>query len=135
MPKHLEFVVPGPPISNQVPGPNLNAWKATISGAAADGWTGETLAGEVKAIVINFYDGSKPSLDVDNMSKAIFDEMQAIIYDDDRQIVQAELTHVKIDAAFTIKNASKILVDALQQGNEFVYVRIEDPVYPFPLPT
>jgi hypothetical protein len=29
---------------------------------------------------------------------------------------------------------SKTLVDAIQAGRQFVYVRIEDPVDPFPLP-
>jgi len=93
------------------------------------------LAGEIKAIVINFFDGSGPSLDVDNMSKAIFDEMQNIVYDDDRQIVQAELSHVDINSAFVVKGASKMLANAINAGTQFVYVRVEDPVYPFPLPT
>ena len=46
----------------------------------------------------------------------------------------AEITHVRIDAAFAIVGASKIIVSAVQAGNQFVYVRIEEPVDPFPLP-
>ena len=88
----------------------------------------------LKAIIINFYAGNKPSIDVDNMSKPILDAMQNIVYDDDRQIVQAEIIHLKIGAAFSIAGVSKVLVTALQAGSQFVYVRIEDPVDPFPLP-
>ena len=88
----------------------------------------------MKAILINFHRGEKPPLDVDNMSKPIHDVMNKLVYDDDRQIRQAEITHVRIDAPFSIVGASRILVDAVRAGNEFVYVRIEDPVEPFPLP-
>lgn len=68
------------------------------------------------------------------MSKPILDEMQNIVYDDDRQIRQAEITHVELGAAFSIAGISKIIVDAIQANRPFVYVRIEDPVDPFPLP-
>ncbi|MDB5310413.1 MAG: holliday junction resolvase [Gemmataceae bacterium] len=131
---HLEFVVIGPPVSNQSPGSNLDKWKATLGAEAKKLWTGATLTGNLKAIIINFHEGDKPSVDVDNMSKPILDEMQAIVYDDDRQIRQAEITHVRIDAPFVFVGASKILVSAVQAGTQFVYVRVEDPVDPFPLP-
>jgi hypothetical protein len=131
---HLEFVVPGPPISNQSPGPNLTTWRATIAGQAQNQWAKPLLTGNLKAIIVNFYAGNKPSVDVDNMSKPILDAMEKIVYDDDRQIVQAEITHVKIGAAFSIAGVSKLLVTALQAGQQFVYVRLEDPVDPFPLP-
>ena len=138
MAMHLEFVVPGPPISNQQRSPigkaNLKAWRATIAGAAASFWANPQLTGQLKAIIINFYLGNKPSVDVDNMSKPIFDEMQNLVDDDDRQIIQAEIIHLKIGGPFSIAGVSKILVTELQTGSQFVYVRIEDPVDPFPLP-
>jgi Holliday junction resolvase RusA-like endonuclease len=138
MAMHLEFVVIGPPISNQQSTPkgksNLILWHGTIAGAARSLWPSQLLKGHLKAIVINFYAGNKPSIDVDNMSKPILDAMQNIIYADDRQIVQAEITHLRIGAAFSIAGVSKVLVTALQAGSQFVYVRIEDPVDPFPLP-
>jgi hypothetical protein len=60
--------------------------------------------------------------------------MQEVVYEDDRQIRQAEISHVRIDAPFVVVGASRLLVAAVQAGNQFVYVRIEDPVDPFPLP-
>jgi hypothetical protein len=71
---------------------------------------------------------------VDNLSKPILDAMQTIAYDNDRQIVQAEITHTRIGAAYQVVGVRPIIVTALQAGNPFVYVRIEDPVSPFPLP-
>jgi hypothetical protein len=135
---HLEFVVVGPPISNQQSIPkgkaNLTAWRAQVAGEAQSKWLTAPLTNLLKAVIINFHNGSKPSVDVDNMSKPILDVMQNLIFDDDRQIRQAEIIHVEIGGAFAIKGVSKIIVDALQVGAQFVYVRIEDPLIPYPLP-
>ena len=131
---HLEFVVPGPPVSNQSPGPNLNTWRATVEAEARKRWTNSVLSSNLKLILINFHVGNKPSVDIDNMSKPIFDAMQGIVYEDDRQIRQAEISHVPINAPLVFVDASMIVVMAVQAGNQFVYVRIEDAVDPFPLP-
>jgi hypothetical protein len=70
---HLEFVVLGPPISNQQSTPqgklNLTAWRATVAGEAQNNWAAAMLTGDLKAIIINFHSGNKPSVDVDNISK------------------------------------------------------------------
>jgi crossover junction endodeoxyribonuclease RusA len=133
---HLEYVVVGVPISNQSTGtPALLAWRAAVETEARKAWLSAPLTGKLKAVIINFHTGDRPSVDLDNMSKPILDVMQQIVYHDDRQIRQAELTHVRIDAPFVIVGASKIIVAAVQAGNEFVSVRIEDAVDPFPLPT
>jgi Holliday junction resolvase RusA-like endonuclease len=138
MAMHLEFVVLGPPISNQqstlLGRTNLTTWRATIAGAATLNWPNPPIPGELKVVIINFYDGNEPTVDADNMSKPILDAMQTIAYVNDRQIVQAELTHAKIGAAYQVLGVRPIIVAALQAGNQFVYVRVEDPVTPFPLP-
>ena len=138
MAMHLDFVVPGPPISNQQSTAqgraNLAAWRATIAGAAALAWPNAPLTIELKAVIINFYAGNEPSVDADNMSKAILDEMQGIAYVNDRQIIQAELTHARLNGAYQIGGVRPIIVNALQAQTQFVYVRIEDPVIPLPLP-
>lgn len=92
------------------------------------------MVGKLKAVIINFHDGDRPSVDTDNMSKPILDALNKLVYDDDRQIRQAELVHLRIDAPLVVVGASKTLVSAVQAGQQFVYVRIEDPVDPFPLP-
>lgn len=131
---HLEFAVPGPPISNQSQGTALSGWRATVEAEARKGWNALPLSGVLKAVVINFHTGGKPPLDLDNMSKPILDVLQGVVYSDDRQIRQAELAHVKIDTPLVVVGASKVLVAALQVGDQFVYVRVEDPADPLPLP-
>jgi hypothetical protein len=127
---YLEFVVVGVPISNLSPGPNLQNWRAAVAVEAKKVWKKAALTGKLKAVIINFHLDDKPSLDVDNMSKPILDVLEKIVYDNDRQIRQAEITHVRIDAPFVFVGASKLVVTAVQAGNPFVYVRIEDPVEP-----
>jgi crossover junction endodeoxyribonuclease RusA len=132
---HLEFVVLGPPVSNQSKNAaQLTAWRTAVEGEARKAWTNAPLTGKLKAILINFHQGDSPNVDVDNMSKPIHDAMNNIAYDDDRQIRQAEIAHVRIDSPVVVVGVSKIIVDALQAGNPFVYVRIEDAKEPYPLP-
>jgi hypothetical protein len=68
---HLEFVVPGPPISNHQTTrkgkANLAAWRAAVEAEAQRLWLPPILAGALKGIIINFHSGNRPSLDVDNM--------------------------------------------------------------------
>jgi hypothetical protein len=90
--------------------------------------------GPGKGVLRNFYQGKKPSVDLDDISKPIFDSMEGIVYRNDRQIKQAQITHLRIGGAFSIAGVSRILVTALQTGSQFVYVRIEGPADPFPLP-
>ena len=139
MAMHLEFVVPGPPISNQqstaAGRANLTTWQRIIAAAVGPLWGARpVLTGELKAVIINFFAGRNPPVDVDNMSKPILDEMQHVVYENDRQIRQAQITHVRIDSPFSIVGVSRMLVNSIHAGSQFVYVRIEDPVDPFPLP-
>ena len=135
---YLELVVSGPPISNQQRTPRgkaiLNAWRATVLAAVQAAWTGARLVDPLRATIINFHDGPTPSVDVDNMSKPIFDEMQKDVYDDDRQIRQAHIIHLEIGPGTTIAGASGLIAAALQAGDQFVYIRVEDPISPYPLP-
>lgn len=132
---HVEFMVLGPPTSNQSANSvALAGWKAAVKAAAQEAWTEAPLKGNLKSIIINFHIGEKPSVDVDNMSKPIHDMMNKVVYDDDRQIRQAELVHVQITTPMVFAGAAKMITDAVQRGLPFVYVRIEDPVEPYPLP-
>jgi crossover junction endodeoxyribonuclease RusA len=123
----LEFVVPGPPVSHQTSDKkNLKAWQATIKAEAAKFWTKPPVTGRLKFLLINFHEGSKPPLDDDNMVKPIRDALNKFVYDDDRQIRYSETIQVSIDDPIKIRRASKILLDAFSQGDEFLYVRVED---------
>jgi Holliday junction resolvase RusA-like endonuclease len=124
---HLEFVVPGPPISYQTRDKaNLRMWQATIQLEARKVWTAEPLTVRLKLLAINFFEGDRPPLDDDNMIKPIRDALNAVVYVDDRQIQHSETIQMSIDAPVRIRRASRIITDAFHRGDEFLYVRIED---------
>jgi hypothetical protein len=131
---HTEFVVQGRPISNQSPGPNLTAWRIRVVAAAAAAWGRPILATPVRVTLINFHARRTPSVDVDNMSKPIHDAMSGIVYADDRLVRQAEIVHLHIATPMMFAGVSRILVGAVQAGLDFVYVRVGDPIDPYPLP-
>jgi hypothetical protein len=67
---YVEYVIVGVPISNQSTGsPALLAWRAAVEAEVKKCWTAAPLTGHLKAVIINFHTGDKPSLDLDNMSK------------------------------------------------------------------
>ena len=124
---HLEFVLPGPPISYQTRDKtNLKAWQATVKAEAAKIWTKAPLLGKLKFFLINFHEGDKPTLDDDNMVKPIRDALNEFVYEDDRQIRCSETFHIPIDDPIKIRGASAIVLAAFSRGEAFLYVRIED---------
>ena len=132
---YLEFVVLGPPVSNQsqvressvLENDGQGSGRVEVEQSAA-------ACGKIEGDHHQFSLDERPFLDLDNMSKPIWDEMQNVVYEDDRQIRQLELTHEKIDAPFVIVGASPLLLEAVRAGNQFVYARIDEPVDPLPLP-
>ncbi|MDY3563526.1 RusA family crossover junction endodeoxyribonuclease [Gemmata sp. JC673] len=124
---HLEFVVPGPPVSYQTNDKvNLKAWKASVLAEARKVWTRAPLTGRLKFLLINFHEGDTPPLDDDNMVKPIRDALNTVVYDDDRQIRYSETIQISIDAPVKLRRASAVLLAAYSKGDEFLYVRIED---------
>lgn len=124
---HLEFVLPGPPVSYQTTDrANLKAWQATVRAEAARTWAASPLTGRLKFLLINFHEGDKPTLDDDNMVKPIRDALNKFVYDDDRQIRYSETLHVPIEDPIKIRGASAVLLAAYSKGDVFLYVRVED---------
>ncbi len=68
------------------------------------------------------------------MSKPILDSMEGIVYHRDRQIRQLELMHAYIGSPFVVLGASQLIVNSILAGKPFVFIRIEDPEDPVPLP-
>ncbi len=125
---HLEFVVPGPPGSYQTKDKkNLKQWQAVVKSEAAKSWMRKPpLKAKLKFMLINFHEGDNPTLDDDNMVKPIRDALNKYVYEDDRQIRYSETLHVPIEDPMKLRGASKILLEAFNKVEEFLYVRIED---------
>ena len=64
---HLEFVVPGPPVSYQTTDrTNLKRWQSTVKKEAAKVWGNPPLIGKLRFLLIDFHEGDKPPMDDDN---------------------------------------------------------------------
>jgi len=133
---HLEFTVEGPPVSYQTRNrANLKDWTDLIRAEAVKQWGDKPpLAGKLKCTIINFHEGDRASLDDDNMVKPIRDAMNGLIYDDDSQIRYSETILASIDAPINARRVSPVILAAYSQGNEFLYVRIDDAPDFFQLP-
>jgi crossover junction endodeoxyribonuclease RusA len=124
----LEFVVDGPPVSQQTRDrKNLQAWRTVISAEATKTWGAKPLlTGRLRCMIINFFEGKLPPLDDDNMVKPIRDAMNNLIYADDEQIRYSETIQVSIDDPIRIRRGSIVLLTAFSKGDEFVYIRLDD---------
>ena len=124
---HLEFVVLGPPVSCQTSDKvKLKAWQAKIRTEAARYWKSPPLRGKLKFLLFNFHEGDTPPLDDHNMVKPIRDALNRLVYEDNRQIWFSETYQIPIDDPIKIRRASPVLLNAYSQGDEFLYIRVED---------
>jgi hypothetical protein len=64
-------------------------------------------------------------MDDDNMVKPIRDALNHLVYEADRQIRYSELIQINIEDPVKVRYASRILMNAYANGEEFLYVRIE----------
>ena len=118
---HLEFVLPGPPVSHQTSDKaNLKKWRAEVKAEAAKIWALAPLTGKLKFLLINFFEGDKPPLDDDNMVKPIRDALNKFVYNDDRQIRYSETVQVSIDDPIKIRRAQALLLAAYSKGDVFL---------------
>jgi crossover junction endodeoxyribonuclease RusA len=106
---------------------HLKQWQADVKAEAAKSWKRKApLKGKLKFMLINFHEGDNPTLDDDNMVKPIRDALNQFVYEDDAQIRYSETLHVPIEDPMKLRGASKILLEAFNKSEEFLYVRIED---------
>ena len=86
MPIPFEFVIAGPPVSQQARNPDLREqWKERLQDAARQGWDAAPPVAEPVSVAITyFFDHAQ--LDVDNIPKPILDALQGIVYVDDAQV-------------------------------------------------
>lgn len=124
----FEFIVPGPPRSQQTrQRAQLHAWKDKVRTAARQRLPGDTLpvGNDIRIFVQYFHEKPTVRIDGDNLLKPVQDALIGLIYDDDRQIIDAITQKRPIDDPFNVRHISRVLAEGFSQGDEFVYVRIE----------
>ena len=126
MPMQFEFVVDGPPVSQQTKNKiGLGQWKNSVRNAATKRWEiGTPFSGDVLVSITYFYIDSPP--DVDNMTKPILDALKGLIYIDDRQVSDLVCRKRDLNSDLRIQNPSALLSTRLRGSGQFLYINIRD---------
>jgi crossover junction endodeoxyribonuclease RusA len=125
----LEFVVVGTPISYQSHNkPRLRAWQQSVRKAAEEMISQGALPVQTDCLLlaVYFFGASPALLDNDNFIKPIQDALIGLVYQDDRQVTDTIIRRTFIGGSFRIPNRSRLLIDAIDQENEFIYIRVEE---------
>ena len=124
----LEFIIPGPPTSQQTRRRvQLQAWKDKVRLAALTRLPANAppFRDDVRIIVRYFHEKPTVRIDTDNLLKPIQDALIGLVYEDDRQVIDAVTQKRPIEEPFYVRYISMVLAEGFAQGDEFVYVRIE----------
>lgn len=125
----LEFVVIGSPVSHQSHNrARLRIWQERVREAAREAIPEGTSPVQTKCLLLAVYFfGAMPvPLDNDNFIKPLQDALIGLVYEDDRQVTDTIIRRTSIGGAFRIQNRSRKLIDAIDQGKEFIYIRVEE---------
>lgn len=119
----LEFVVFGIPRSPKAG--SRQTWQATVRRAAESALgEGSIESGEISATIVHFFRDGK--LDVDNMAKPILDALKGTLIEDDVQVSQLVVRRTELSSGSILRGAPLAVMDGIQQGADFVYVRLGD---------
>lgn len=97
----VEFRVDGQPLPKQsfrvlrngggYRDPRITAWQDRVSRAARDAMYGRELLTGTLSVDITFWRVNGARVDVDNLSKAVLDSCNQIVWQDDQQVVELHL--------------------------------------------
>lgn len=124
----FEFIIPGPPVSQQTRRrQRLLEWKTVVRQAAEVRWPeGDTpFDGMLEIRITYYYESDAP--DVDNIIKPIQDALEGLVYVDDSQVVNARSRKRDIDGSFRIRGISGLVAEAFSRGEDFLHVKIVEP--------
>ena len=121
----FEFIIPGPPVSQQA---RRNArkeqWMQDVKNAASHWRPEPALTTEVMVTIHYFFDG--PRLDVDNIPKPILDALKGLVYADDALVTDIVCRARQVNGNLIIDDATDLFRSALRDFDEFLHIRIEN---------
>ncbi len=127
-----EIAVFGIPVSLQGAPKSKEKWQEAVKSAARQIVAEEDKLDHVDlTIVILHFWFDDAEGDLDNIAKPILDAMNAIVYGDDRQVVQLTLRRTELGVSrLSLEDPSRPLAAALerasQERRDFVYIRVSD---------
>lgn len=129
MPLPFEFIIDGPPVSQQTRRRRrIRMWRQDVRDAANEYWPQGELPSTEAILVIITYFYEDYSLDVDNIPKPILDELKGLVYLDDEQVTDIICRKRNLNSNLRIENPSSLLTDGLSRGNEFLHILIQEAI-------
>ena len=126
MPIPFEFVIDGPPVSQQARRRNrVREWTQEVQSVAESRWDTEPpFVGEVMVTITYLYEGA--SLDVDNIPKQILDALKGLVYSDDAQVSDLLCRKRDLNGDLRIEHPSSVLLDTLQHSEQFLHITVDN---------
>ena len=125
----FEFVIDGPPVSQQTRrAEKRRDWISKVENEAKSHWPEDELpvVDSIMVKITYFYEENvSPKIDVDNMSKPILDALKGVVFTDDSQVTDL-LCRKRKSENIRVEISSDILLNQLDQGNEFLFIVVQD---------
>jgi len=119
------FVVKGRPKSSQSSATGRARWKTAVAAAGGSKWPAPANHNNLR-IRITFFYKALPDFDTDNISKPICDALIGVAYADDSQIGERIARRKDIKGSYQLKDVNSELAIAISEGDEFVFVEVEE---------
>lgn len=122
----LEFLLLRRPIAHQSKdATKRQRWKAFVAIEARRAW-GEQAALEIPCQLTHVYFCGERPADIDNIIKPIQDGLNGVVYVDDSYVADVDSHRRSLTDAFDLVQLPLLVLDALAEGKEFVYVRVSE---------
>ena len=125
----FEFVIDGAPVSQQARRrARLRDWISKVENEAKSHWPEDELpvVDSIMVKITYFYEENvSPKIDVDNISKPILDALKGVVFTDDSQVTDL-LCRKRKSENIRVEISSDILLNQLDQGNEFLFIVVQD---------
>lgn len=124
----FEFVVPGPPVSQQARRKKRREeWKGFVRSTAENLWRPNLpeVVGPLRLEIVYYFRGDP--LDTDNMVKPIQDALKSVVYTDDNLISDVIARRRPLDGSFRVRRMTPALAVGFAEAREFLHVVVDRP--------
>jgi crossover junction endodeoxyribonuclease RusA len=66
------------------------------------------------------------AIDLDNLAKPVLDALKGLVFQDDEQITDMTMRKRQLDRILQIETPLPLLLDALDRGEEFLHVLVQE---------
>ena len=123
----FEFLIPKRPVSLQTKNRhNLQAWKNFVRAEASKTWFEPPSQTGTNIHITLVYLCDEAPVDTDNIVKPIQDALIGLVYTDDQDVTDIESHRRPLSGTFDLTELPDLLTRGLSQGDECVYVHIQE---------